>query len=365
MKLYNKSQLSSIAPLVVFRLLFGALTFFGTARFLLKGWVSELYIDPQFYFGFYGFEWVKPLAGTFIYLPFIIMLFGSLGVILGYYYRISIISFFLSFTYIELLDKTNYLNHYYFVSLVAFLLIWLPANAAFSLDTKANRIETRKTIPKFYIQIIQFQLACVYIFAGIAKLNSDWLLHAEPLFTWLQSHRDLPFFGTIFSQKWSAYTFSWFGCFYDLFIVFFLLNKKTRPFAYFFVVAFHLMTAWLFPIGVFPYVMISLTLIFFSEGWHEKIVQRLKSLIGYTEQQESDKSNNSNQKGIYYTSIFFIALQIIIPFRYIAYPGNLFWNEEGFRFSWRVMLMHKEGNATFYIRDPKTKGEIEIVNSRY
>lgn len=364
MKLYSLSKTTSIAPLVVFRLLFGALVFYGAARFLIKGWVAELYINPQVYFGFYGFEWVKPFAENWMYLPFILMLICSIGITLGWFYRISTVVFFLSFTYVELLDKTNYLNHYYFVSLVAFLLIWLPANAHFSMDAKANRVKIRRTIPKFYIQVVQFQLACVYIFSGIAKLNSDWLFQAEPLFTWLQSHRDMPVFGLLFSQKWIAFAFSWFGCFYDLFIVFFLLNKRTRLFAYFFVIVFHLMTGWLFPIGVFPYVMIFLTLIFFSPKFHSKVLTRLKILLNYSEN-KIQLPRKSRIRRIYYASLIYIIIQVIVPFRYLAYPGNLFWNEEGFRFSWRVMLMHKEGLATFYIRDPKTKGEIEIVNSTY
>lgn len=51
--------------------------------------------------------------------------------------------------------------------------------------------------------------------------------------------------------------------------------------------------------------------------------------------------------------------------RYLLYPGDLFWNEEGFRFSWRVMLMHKEGYATFYVVHPRTGGSIQIENARY
>jgi hypothetical protein len=365
MSFYKISDKISIAPLVIFRLLFGALAFFGTLRFLLKGWVSELYIQPKLYFGFYGFEWVKPLEGNWMYLPFILMLIGALGILLGWFYKTSATVFFVAFTYIELLDKTNYLNHYYFFSLVAFILIWLPANARFSLDVHFKRIKIREIIPSYYVKILQFQLACVYVFAGIAKLNSDWLFSAEPLFTWLQSHRDMPILGTIFSQKWTAFAFSWFGCIYDLFIVFFLLNKRTRPFAYFFVIAFHLMTGWLFPIGVFPYVMICLTLIFFSTEFHERIVSRLESWFKIKSSETDSIANLRPNKNLYFASILFIFIQIIIPMRHLAYPGDLFWNEEGFRFSWRVMLMHKEGLATFYIHDKKTNGDIEIDNNKY
>ncbi len=366
MNVFSRKEQISIAPLVIFRILFGLLTFFGTIRFMAKGWVYDLYISPDFYFGFYGFEWVKPFPSDWMYLPFILMLIGSFGIILGLFYRFSITLFFLSFTYVELLDKTNYLNHYYFVSLIAFLLIWLPAQRDFSLDIAWRKKPAQQLIPKFNIQILQFQLACVYVFAGIAKINSDWLLAAEPLSTWLQSHRDLPLFGEILSQKWVAYLFSWFGCFYDLFIVFFLLMNKTRPFAYFFVVVFHLLTAYLFPIGVFPYVMITLTLVFFSVNFHQGILDYLKKKLNYTSNaSEIGKKSLKQIQTLYFVFVFYIFIQIIVPFRYILYPGELFWNEEGFRFSWRVMLMHKEGFAQFYIQDSKTGGEIEVSNKDY
>lgn len=362
---FQFSKRVSIAPLIVFRLLFGLLALFGTLRFLINGWVDELYIKPSFYFGFYGFEWVKPFDGIWMYLPFILMIIGSIGIILGGFYRFSIVLFFVSFTYVELLDKTNYLNHYYFFSLVAFLLIWLPANARFSIDVKFGRTLSREKIPKFYLQILQFQLACVYFFAGVAKINTDWLFAAEPLFTWLQSHRDTPLLGNLFSQKWIAYVFSWFGCFYDLFIVFFLINNRTRPVAYFFVIAFHLLTAWLFPIGVFPYVMICLTVIFFSSDFHRNLLTQLEKWFKYGDREFNFLEKKKTIKSLYFTFLLFIFFQLIIPIRHLAYPGNLFWNEEGFRFSWRVMLIHKEGYATFYIHDTKSKGEIEIQNCRY
>jgi Vitamin K-dependent gamma-carboxylase len=366
MRLFSKSAYSSIAPLITFRIIFGSLAFIGTLRFLLKGWVNDLYIEPQFFFGFLGFEWVKPLPGFWMYLPFLLMLVGSLGIILGLFYRFSTILFFLSFTYVELLDKTNYLNHYYFVSLIAFLMIWLPANRNFSLDVHWRKFDRWSITRKFHLQILKFQIACVYFFAGLAKINPDWLFEAEPLFTWLQSHRDMPIFGTLFAEKWVAYAFSWFGCFYDLFIVFFLLMTRTRLIAYFFVVVFHLMTSWLFPIGVFPMVMIGCTLIFFSENFHEKIIVFFQK-GAFSVEKKSFVSKFIENRNIWLHRFFivFIVFQLLLPMRYLLYPGSLFWTEEGFRFSWRVMLMHKEGNAQFYIKDQKTGGEIEVPNDEF
>lgn len=337
---------------------------FGATRFVMNGWVDDLYIQPSFYFTYYGFDWVKPLDGLWMYLPFFLMIITSIGIILGAFYRLSAILFFVSFTYIELIDKTNYLNHYYFVSLIALLLIFIPCNADFSLDIKWKLKKQQLTVPQWNLRILQFQIACVYVFAGIAKLESDWLFEAQPLKTWLNAHQSMPIFGSLLAKEWVAYAFSWFGCIYDLFIVFFLSTPRFRKPAYFFVVAFHFITWYLFPIGVFPWVMMGLTPILFSICFHNELLDRLKKWFKWQRKSEDEKPI-SYSKLTYSLLIIYVFLQLAIPFRYLAYPGNLFWNEEGFRFSWRVMLMHKQGNATFFITDRGTNKSIEIINTDY
>jgi hypothetical protein len=360
-KKLNFFKETSIAPLVIFRIIFGAMMLLGTIRFISKGWVNDLYIQPQAFFGYLGFEWVKPLPDFWMYVPFILVIISSVSVILGFLYRFSAPLLFLSFSYIELLDKSNYLNHYYFLSLMTFLLIFVPAHRSFSLDVYFKRKTELKAVPQWTIGIFKFQLAIVYIFAGIAKLETDWLLNAQPLKIWLQAHREMPVFGSLLKEEWIAYLFSWFGCIYDLFIVFFLLFRKTRSIAYLFVVVFHFVTWFLLPIGIFPWVMIVSTLIFFSPEFHEKILSKFnwkKSNI------DTLKPILPNKTAAILISAYVI-FQLLIPFRYVLYPGDLFWNEEGFRFSWRVMLMHKEGTATFYVRDSKTNREIQIRNDEF
>ncbi len=339
---------------------------FGVLRFISKGWVYQLYIEPEYFFGYLGFEWVKPLDGNFMYLPFILMVIAALGILLGAFYRFSAFLFFICFTYVELLDKSNYLNHYYFVSLMNFLMILVPAHRRFSIDSWINPNIRQKTTEQWHIGILKFQLAVVYIFAGIAKLNSDWLFEAQPLGTWLQAHHNIPIVGGLMQEKWLAFAFSWTGCIYDLFIVFFLLSNRFRPYAYFFVIFFHLVTWYLFPIGVFPWVMIFSTLIFFHEEKHQKFLHWLERLFNKERPAKTLITKpRSTSAAMRYFLIVFIAAQLLIPFRYVLYPGDLFWNEEGFRFSWRVMLIHKEGYATFYLHDKATGRESEINNAKF
>lgn len=354
----------NIAPLVVFRLVFGALLFFGTLRFISKGWVAELYIDPPFHFTYLGFDWVKPLPGEWMYLPFILMILASVGIILGAFYRLSTTLFFVAFTYVELLDKTNYLNHYYFVSLMVFLMIFLPAHHLFSVDAyRKPDLQTTKAA-WWQIFILRFQLGVVYFFAGLAKLEPDWLFHAQPLKTWLQAYRDLPLVGNLMATAWVAFFFSWFGCIYDLTIPFFLSVRKTRPYAYFFVIVFHVVTWLLFPIGVFPWVMIFSTLIFFSDDFHQRILDWCSKRLNVSWSPRIEKLPKKSRSIAVFLSIY-IFIQLLLPFRYLLYQTDVFWTEEGFRFSWRVMLMHKEGNATFYVKDRTNGREMEIQNCMY
>ena len=102
---------TSVAPLAVFRALFGFIMAVSIVRFAANGWIHELYVQPSYYFTFYGFEWVQPLGATGMYALFAVIGLSALALMLGWRYRIAAVLFFLSFTYVELIDKTNYLNH--------------------------------------------------------------------------------------------------------------------------------------------------------------------------------------------------------------------------------------------------------------
>ncbi|MES1160755.1 MAG: HTTM domain-containing protein, partial [Bacteroidota bacterium] len=52
-------------------------------------------------------------------------------------------------------------------------------------------------------------------------------------------------------------------------------------------------------------------------------------------------------------------------FRFLLYPGSLYWTEEGYRFSWRVMLMEKSGTSFFYVKDPVTGRRGEVNNAKF
>lgn len=357
------------APLAVFRIFFGIMMLLSIVRFWANGWIEKLYLEPKFHFSYYGFEWVKPL-GSITYLIFVICAISAIGIALGYKYRLSIIVFFLSFTYIELMDKTTYLNHYYFISALSFLMIFLPANAYFSIDGKRNPKKAFQLVPKWTVDSIKLLLGIVYFYAGLAKLNSDWLVEAMPLKIWLPSKFDIPLIGELMGKEWVHFAFSWGGAVYDLAIPFLLLYSRTRYFAFFLVVVFHLLTRVLFPIGMFPYIMIVSALIFFDVKFHHKILEFISRVVKISKTQfENAKvlkyQNGALNKLEYMLIALFFVIQLGFPWRYLAYPGELFWTEEGYRFSWRVMLMEKSGYAQFKIVDQKSGKWFYVDNTDF
>lgn len=371
----------SIAPLAFFRMLFGAMMLFGTLRFAYMGWIHDLYIAPKLHFPFDGFAWLSPLPPIGMYGVYVVMGLAALGIMLGYRYRWNTVLFFLTFTYTELLDKANYLNHYYFVSLVAGLLIVMPANRAYSLDALRKPSLQHGFAPAWCLWLLRFQLSLVYIFAGIAKIHPEWLLEAMPLKIWLPANAQLPLIGPLLKEAWVAYAFSWSGMLYDLFIPFLLLYRPTRIWAYTAVVAFHLLTGLLFPIGMFPYLMIGATLIFFPASFHEKWLTRLINgikrlrkwqIMPKFDQNHTTFAQPNRPLPSYYLPHWgsallgvYIVWQLLMPWRFMLYPGNVLWTEQGYRFAWRVMLTEKAGAAFFYVTDPQTGSTAQITNRDY
>lgn len=380
-------------------------------RFWVNGWIEKLYLEPTYFFSYRYFEWVKPL-GNWTYLIFVIAFFSALMVMLGWKYRFAIVTFFLSFTYIELMDKTTYLNHYYFISLLSFVLIWLPAADYFSMDARGR---TKDSVPKWTIDCLKIFVGVVYFYAGLAKLNSDWLLEAQPLSIWLPAKYDVPLLGELLQQRWVHFGFAWSGAAYDLLIPFLLFWKPTRVYAFMLVVIFHILTRVLFPIGMFPFIMIVSALVFFDAAFHERILRVLRkvgkaltfrklmqknTILGNLwmsnhirsqrarpQVQGTDigavtrtadpaekmyfristgysKNQSTFSPGKIIVAVTLVA-HLLLPWRYALHPGELFWTEEGYRFSWRVMLMEKAGYLTYRVEDPITGKRIVVDPASY
>lgn len=343
-------------PLIILRIAFGVLMFFSTLRFIMRGWVREFYIDPIYHFTYLGFGWVTPLPALGMMLVFVCLLCLSACIAIGMAYRISMILFFILFTYVELLDKSYYLNHYYFISVMSLLMIVLPLNCYASVDSWHDAKLRATHVPAWALYAPRLLLCLVYFYAGLAKISEDWLLRGLPLAIWLPARGDIPLIGQYFDHTWVAYAMSWGGAIYDLTIAFALSWRRTRLLAYIAVIGFHILTAILFNIGVFPWVMIACTLIFFDETQWRKWFPRLLSHVPLP-----PYNVRSSPRWIEAMLVLFFIWQVIMPLRHWWTSDNYLWTNQGFRFAWHVMVVEKNGTVIYRVEDPNQVGRFWVV----
>jgi vitamin K-dependent gamma-carboxylase len=350
-----------------FRLLFGLLMVGAVVRFVAKGWVKELYLDPVYHFTYVGFDWVRPLSPTGMALLFALMGCAALFVALGAFTRTAAFVFFLAFTYVELIDQAAYLNHYYLVSLLALLFTVLPVSRAYALDARRPErgAALAATVPRWVHTLLRVQIGLVYVFAGLAKLNHDWLFEAQPLRLWLGRFVELPLVGPLLALPATAYVMSWVGAAFDLLIVPLLLYPRTRKVAYLVALVFHGLIWLLFPIGIFSFLMLVCATLFFEPSWPRALVARFRK-EGVDDVQGPDSRATPTRPlppALLVALGVYLAIQVAVPLRLLLYPGASSWTEEGFRFAWRVMLTEKTGHVEFEIVHPSS-GRRVYLNPR-
>ena len=355
-----------IASLAVFRVAFGGLLIWEVARYWSSGAIAGMYVDPPFHFTYLGFDWIAAWPGNGMYIHFIVLAGLAFLIMIGLWYRISAILFFFGFTYLLLIDQAYYLNHFYLISLISLLLIFVPAHNAFSVDALIYGRERDETVPAWSLWLLRFQIGLVYFYGGIAKLNSDWLA-AEPMRIWMAARPDFPLIGTWFTENWLVYSMSYGGLLIDLLAVPLLLWGRTRIFMLILLILFHTLNSELFAIGIFPWLMIAGTLIFFSPSWPRPFLQVAtrytpdcwpKSEEGPTRQRGrwsnwlgGSRLNYMRYLGVTVLGIY-LALQVLVPLRHYLYSSHANWSEEGSRFSWRMMLRTKAAQSQVLVTDP-------------
>ena len=360
--------------LVFFRIAFGSIMMWEVWRYLDMNRISRYFIDPAIHFTYYGFDWVRPWAGNGMYWHFYALGLLALMITVGFCYRVATTLFFLGFTYVFLLDQTQYLNHFYLVSLVAFLLIFVPTHTAFSVDAALHPKLRSPVVPAWTLWLLRFQIAVPYFFGGIAKLGPDWL-SGEPMRTWLAKRSDFPVLGPYFHEEWMVYSFVLGGLLLDLLVVPMLLWRPTRVLAFLLATSFHLLNAQLFTIGIFPWFMLCATLLFVRPEtprrlWHA-LRGKLKPAPIETEATTATLPAavpsrwTSAQRGIAGALAAYMAVQVLVPFRHLLYPGNVDWTEEGHRFSWHMKLRDKQGQALFLVKDPVSGHVSEVYPEEY
>ena len=356
------------------RIAFGSIMLWEAYQFLSNGWIERYYTDPVFLFKYFGFEWVAPLSQDLMYAHFYILGLLAFCIIVGAFYRITSILFVIGFSYIFLLDQAIYLNHFYMVLLLGTLLAFMPAHRYFSFDAWRNPKIATQWIAAWPILLLCFQMEVIYIYAGIVKINPDWLtLH--PLKEWFENRADYPVMGQFFIKDWVVAMAAYGVIALHLIGAPLLLFNKTRVYVFAVYAVFHLLNVYTFNIGIFPWLTLLSTLIFFDPAWPKQLAEKFTRFtpgIAIVGNPSSEKEKPEKialpairQNIIISLLVIWGLFQILVPLRHWLYPGNVAWTQEGHRFAWRMKLRSISGRALFFVHDNQTGKNWRVNNRDY
>ena len=349
----------SSASLAVFRMAFGAAMVINTALYL-PVLVNEYYVEPGMHFSYGPFDMVVPLPALGMYAVYAAMAVTGALIALGRWYRWATGAFFVLTTYVFLLDSTFFQNHEYLISLLALMLVLLPADCRWSLDVRARPDRWSPTVPAWVVWMLRFQIGVPYVYGGIAKLNHDWL-RGEPLRQWLAQRTDIEPIHTILTTEWVVWTMTYGALVLDLTVVWLLLLRRTRLAAFAVATCFHLLNVWLFGLFIFPWLMIAATTIFFPPDWPERVAGH-RWLRGMALPPDPTSAPTRRQRAPRWLVALFgawVVVQLVVPLRHYAIDGSPSWTEEGHRFAWHMMLRAKHGSVTFHVTTPEGTWQID------
>jgi hypothetical protein len=305
------------------------------------GWLQRHYLEAEPHFSYLGFEWVKPLPDFWMRGLFVGYGALTLMLMIGLAYRVTITLVFLVWTWLFLAEAVIYLNHWYLTSLLLFMLLFMPAHRAWSID-RYLRPTMPDTAPAWTVLSLRILIGLVYFYAGVAKLDADWLA-GRPLIDWVAQRSSVPVIGPWLKITEVGHAMAIGGTALDLFIVPALLWSRTRLLGLVAIGSFHALNAILWPIGAFPVLGMAAALMFLpAERFVFGAGQRVRAL----------PEEPPARIRVLILSVFLVG-QVVFPLRHWLYPGNASWTEEGHMFAWRMMLRDKPADAVLLVFDDR------------
>ncbi|MDF1861208.1 MAG: HTTM domain-containing protein [Verrucomicrobiales bacterium] len=333
-------------PLGAFRILWGMIL-------LLECWtlvkcLEDIHNVDYFHFTARGVSFVEHLSPqVFTTAEVVILIVCALLVTLGLWFRWAALLFTIGYTHLLLAEAAKFNNHFYLLSLITLLLCFTAADRSFSCSKKNGKLPT-DPIPFWHYAILRLQVAVIYFFGGIAKLETDWLIVREPVRFWMNhSPTIVASIKAISYHEWFVFLIAWGGLFIDLLCPFLLMFRKTRIVAFVVLIGFHLLNSQMFLIGNFPMMGILVLLLFVPvrRGGQEIFLGRL---FRSRDMEEARKFGMPGKWMVSILAVYFI-LQFLFPLRGLLHrPRNPSWTDTGHLFSWRMMLIEKPVHLHFY-----------------
>ncbi|XP_046860535.1 vitamin K-dependent gamma-carboxylase-like isoform X2 [Xenia sp. Carnegie-2017] len=368
------------ANLGIFRVFFGILMMIDIPQERGMSSIYRHWGDRTLCF-FPLFDCLKPLPVEWMYVVYLVMFLGALGIALGFCYRSSCVLFITTYWYIFFLDKTVWNNHSYLYGLISIMLLLTDGNRYWSIDGYFNDSIRNTYVPRWNYWLIKFQIFLVYFFAGLKKIDMDWMSGYSMSGLAKQWVFD-PFRLFVSDEFIELYMVHIIGLLFDLFEGFLLLFDKTRPVALFFGCMFHLMNSQMFHIGMFPWTMLATMPFFLRSDWPRRLSRAMPTCLSLFLPQRDDPKVNTkftNEKNprrkqdckdIYVSlrkyfligvASIYVIIQLFLPWSHFITQGFNSWTNGLYGYSWdmmvhswstqhiRIELVDKATNASHYL----------------
>ncbi|RUS88434.1 hypothetical protein EGW08_003830 [Elysia chlorotica] len=337
-------------------------------------------------------NWWKPLPLQWMYIVYTVQLTSAVCLMLGLAYRVSCPTFMCCYWYILLLEKSDWNNHSYLFGLCAFLFTISDGNRYWSIDALINPKIRNAHVPSWNYVLFRAQLFLVYFIAGLKKLDQDWVMGYS--MQHLSEHAAFdPFRLFLTSSQIDHFVVHLGGLMIDLSVGFLLLHEESRPWGLAISTLFNTLNSLIFSIGMFPYGMMCMQLIFCSQNLPREILASLRLITRdyregdcqpshhcvYTKKQATSLASrcsspckeqvlptqpNRRHRLVSAFTLAFIAWQCFLPYSHGITKGYNNWTNGMYGYSWDMMVHNwhvqhiritykdKDTNETGYI-DPR------------
>ncbi len=361
----------SIYPLVALRLCFGSAMALWALVMMVSGHVGQLYKDTTIHFPFKGLEWIRPMPYEFMLLVFSALIIAALFMAAGWFFRRATLLFILLFSYIAFCDKAAYLSYYSFVILIAFMLLVSPAHRLFSLDLLRKPQIRVDYAPHWLLLAFKLQVVMLFFFAGMAKLNYDWLFTGLPITLWLQDV--FISFGwsaaVLISNPWIGISLSWALVLFDFILPHFLMDTRTSKKAFWVVVLVQVPGMLIFPTGMFPLLVLLMCTVFFPHQPIHLLVSKISYFLYDFFQFKGEVFNPGGVFVLQYKmerlfpvlAALYFSIQVLLPVYLFLSWGSFQWANKAFHFSWDLQVNQNRNPNIEFIKVNRLQGNIEPI----
>lgn len=329
------------------------------------------------HFPYEAFSWLPLLPSPWIESLCVLMGLAAFALALGIWYRCAATVTFLCWGYLYAVESTRtyWMSYFYLELLTLFLLLFMPAARRFSVDAIRKPAKSQP-IPFWPLFLFRAQLIVTYFYAGLAKINHDWLFDGIPVRIFLEKpwvaarlKAILPSFLSIDVNQLVhspvlIHFLGWVGAAFDLAVGFLLIFRRTRLLGMVLLLIFHSINHFILftDIGWFPLLGVTTATIFLEPDWPTRLKRWLSAphlprpdwrwligggialpivgaALGWRSQPTPKTTGLDPLRLARWTGplvLIYVTFQILFPLRGWLIPGDARFTFEGLSWSWRL-----------------------------